>query len=178
MAYRGLIHEKLDIKILILYILRRLPGVVDGDTLTELCQCDEGFTYFDYMECLCELIDAGNIEKVGDDGFRITEKGARSVDEVGNSIPNSVRKKAEALLAPVARSLERASMIKTSHERTRSGLTVDLAMSDGKGEVIRMRFLAGSENTAELIEKNFRAHAEEYFFKIVEMMTEKEDRKK
>ena len=169
MAYRGLIHEKLDIKILILYILRRLPGVVDGDTLATLCQCDEGFTYFDYMECLYELIDARNIDEVEKDHFRITEKGARSVDEVGNSIPNSVRKEAEELLAPVALSLERASMIETSHERTRNGLTVTLAMSDGKGEVIRMRLLAGNENTAELMEKNFRAHAEEYFFKIVEI---------
>ena len=177
MAYRGLIHEKLDIKILILYILRRLPGIVDGDTLAALCQCDEGFTYFDYMECLYELIDAGNIEQPDRDRFRITEKGARSVDEVGNSIPNSVRKKADKLLAPVALSLERASMIETSHERTRSGLTVTLAMSDGKGEVLRMRLLAGNENTAALMENNFRAHAEEYFFKIVEMMTVKEEEK-
>ena len=177
MAYRGLIHEKLDIKILILYILRRLPGVVDGDTLTTLCQCDEGFTYFDYAECLYELVDAGNIEQPEKDHFRITEKGARSVDEVGNSIPNSVRKKADTLLAPVALSLERASMIQTSHDRTRNGVTVELAMSDGKGEVIRMSLLAGNENTAELMEKNFRAHAEEYFFKIVEMMTVKEEKK-
>ena len=34
----GFIHEKLDIKILILFILRRLPGVVDRETLGELCQ--------------------------------------------------------------------------------------------------------------------------------------------
>ena len=38
----GFIHEKLDIKILILFILRRLPGVVDRETLGELCQCDNG----------------------------------------------------------------------------------------------------------------------------------------
>ena len=31
----GFIHEKLDIKILILFILRRLPGVVDRETLGE-----------------------------------------------------------------------------------------------------------------------------------------------
>ena len=32
----GFIHEKLDIKILILFILRRLPGVVDRETLGTL----------------------------------------------------------------------------------------------------------------------------------------------
>ena len=46
----GFIHEKLDIKILILFILRRLPGVVDRETLGELCQCDNGIGYFDYSD--------------------------------------------------------------------------------------------------------------------------------
>ena len=54
----GFIHEKLDIKILILYILRRLPGVVDPETLLELCQCDGGIGYFDYSDCLSELVEA------------------------------------------------------------------------------------------------------------------------
>ena len=34
----GFIHEKLDIKLLILFILRRLPGVVDRSMLTEILQ--------------------------------------------------------------------------------------------------------------------------------------------
>ena len=44
------LYEKLDIKILILYILRRLPGTVDPETLAELCQCDSGVGYFDYSD--------------------------------------------------------------------------------------------------------------------------------
>ena len=35
MGRLGFIHEKLDIKILILYILRRLPGTVDPETLAD-----------------------------------------------------------------------------------------------------------------------------------------------
>ena len=34
MARLGFIHEKLDIKILILFILRRLPGEVEPETLS------------------------------------------------------------------------------------------------------------------------------------------------
>ena len=67
----GFIHEKLDIKILILFILRRLPGVVDRETLGELCQCDNGIGYFDYSDCLAELVDTAHITE--EDGkYRVT----------------------------------------------------------------------------------------------------------
>ena len=48
----GFIHEKLDIKILILFILRRLPGTVNRDMLSDFTQCDGGVGYFDFSDCL------------------------------------------------------------------------------------------------------------------------------
>ena len=94
----GFIHEELDIKILILFILRRLPGVVDPTELSDLCRsCDDGFGYFDYTECLAELIENGLIAE-NEEGFSITEKGAKNVDLVETSIPYSVRTKAVKLL--------------------------------------------------------------------------------
>ena len=52
----GFIHEKLDIKILILYILNHLPAAVDAQTLSDLVFCDNGIGYFDYSDCLAELV--------------------------------------------------------------------------------------------------------------------------
>ena len=68
----GFIHEKLDIKILILFILRRLPGAVEPSTLVDLCvQCDDGIGYFDYSDCLVELVETGHIDE-GEEGYEIT----------------------------------------------------------------------------------------------------------
>lgn len=178
MSNAGLIHKKLDIKLLILYILRRLPGYVDAPTLAELCQCDNGVGYFDYSDCLYELINTGHVEEVPRKGYKITEKGIHDGDEVCLSLPSCVRLKADKELEPVRLRLERAEMIEAFHYQTSNGLVVELAMSDSKGEIIRMRLAAGSEKAAEKLEENFRENAESYYNKIIDILTKKEDKKK
>lgn len=171
----GLIHEQLDIKILILYILRRLPGTVDTDTLLDICSCDKGASYFDYYACLNELVDNGNIDK-NEAGYQITKKGARNADTVESSIPYSVRMKAEAMLAPVAEKLRRDASIKTYHDPENGGVITHLIMSDGKGEVINLSLLCGDETQAKLIEKNFRLSAEKYYQQIVAFLSEEKEK--
>ncbi len=167
----GFIHEKLDIKILILFVLRRLPGTVDPETLLELCQCDGGIGYFDYSDCLSELVETGHIEQ-DEDGYRITDKGARNADAVESSLPYMVRMKATRLLAPVAERLRREAMILARHETNELGCTVELGMSDGKGEVAHLRLLCAGEEQAKQIEKRFRMNAEAYYQKIMDLLTE------
>lgn len=168
----GMIHEKLDIKILILYILSKLPAPVDMSTLADLCRSDEDIGYFDFADCLSELQDSGNIEKT-EDGYAVTEKGRRNAVEVSGSLPYSVRKNADKATAPVEKMLSRLNMIKCSHRETDGGLKVSLSMADGVGEMFSVNLLCPDEERARLMEKNFRANAEEYYRRITEMLLEK-----
>lgn len=170
----GFIHDELDIKILILFILRRLPGTVDADTLLELCSCDGGPSYFDYYACLNELVDNGNIEK-NETGYRITPKGAHNADTVDSGLPYSVRMKAESMIAPVALKLRRDASIKTCHDPEKEGVIVHLAMTDGKGNIIDLDLLVANTAQAELVEKNFRRRAEKYYQQIVALLSEEEE---
>ena len=166
----GFIHEKLDIKILILFILRRLSGEVDPHTLGDLCQCDDGIGYFDYSDCLAELVESGHITETST-GYTITEKGARNADAVESSLPYSVRSKALKLIAPVEEQLRRAAMITAKHTVRDDGCFVTLAMSDGKGNIIDLTLLCANEEQAGKIEKNFRKDAENYYHKIAELLS-------
>ena len=167
----GFIHEKLDIKLLILFVLRRLPGAVEPNLLSDLCrQCDDGVGYFDYSDCLAELIDTGHIAE-SEEGLAITEKGTRNIDLVESSLPYSVRSKAVKLLEPERQRLRRLSMIKASHTVEEGGCFVRLAMSDGEGDIIRLELLCGGEEQAKKIESNFRNGAEGYYHQFIELLT-------
>ena len=173
MDHFGFIHEELDIKILILYVLRRLPGVVDPNVLGDLCRgCDDGFDYFEYSDCLADLIDNGLIAE-NEEGFQITDKGARNVEVVETDIPYSVRSRADKLLKPERDRLRREAMIKTGHENEKGGCFVTLAMSDGEGDVINMRLLCGGEEQAKTMEKNFRKNAEAFYQQFIELLSKK-----
>ena len=72
----GFIHGELDTKILILYVLRRLPRPVDAHTLSDLCSFDNGVSWFDYADCLAGLVDTGHVEALDGERYMITEKGS------------------------------------------------------------------------------------------------------
>lgn len=167
----GFIHDPLDIKILILYVLRRLPAPAAPETLLELCQCDGGVGYFEYSDCLSELVETGHVRQTEDGAYQITDKGARNADAVESSLPYSVRAKAQKSIAPVEERMRREAMLTARHENTENGCLVELAMADGKGEVFHLRFLCAGEDQARQIEKNFRRDAEGYYQKIATMMT-------
>ena len=94
-----------------------------------------------------------------------------------SSLPYSVRSKALKLIAPVEERMRRAAMITARHDMEEGGCMVTLAMSDGKGEIIHLRFLCAGEEQAKQIEKNFRRDAEGYYQKIADLLSEERKRK-
>lgn len=167
----GFIHDKLDIKILILYVLRRLPAPIDPERLADLVLIDGGIGYFDYKECLSELIDTAHVDET-DEGCIITAKGSRNCEIVENDLPYSVRTKAEKVTNPVAEEMRRSSMILANHEVTDNGVTVYLAVSDGIGNIFDLKILAASEEQAQRIERNFKKNAEAYYNRFIEELSQ------
>ncbi|MGI5978616.1 MAG: DUF4364 family protein [Oscillospiraceae bacterium] len=168
----GFIHEKLDIKLLILFVLSRLPKPVSFDALTELVMVDDGFDYFEYTQCLDELVRSGNVERDGS-SYKISRMGSVNEDTVESSIPYSVRLKAENKARPLIEKMKRDALIGTSHERAKNGgCNVRLSLSDGLGEIVTMSVLVADEAQAQKIEANFRENAEQIYQKLVALLSE------
>ena len=111
MAKAGFIHDKLDIKFLVLYLMARVASPVDFSTLADLTFCDDGVEYFDFAAALAELVDTGHLE-LKDDKYSITEKGRRNGKICESSLAYSVRRKCDRNLAKVNGVLRRDAQVR------------------------------------------------------------------
>ena len=174
MEQLGTLHDKLDIKILILFVLNQHPAPVDAQMLYDQVFCDAGIGYFDYADCLAGLVDTAQVEKAAGK-YRISEKGARNVEQVGSSLPYTVRRKATRTTAPIAEKLARFSMITAEHDNADAGCSVHLSVSDGVGDILSIQVLASGEAQALEMEKNFKQNAEGFYHEIIRLLTESEE---
>ena len=166
----GFIHEKLDIKLLILYVLEKLSLPIEENSLSELVLFDGGFNWFDYTECLENLVYTGQVEQK-DNGVIITEKGRRNVNAVASTLPYTVRARADRLVDPVAAEMRRAEKIETFVEPGEDGnLFVSFHLVDDEQEMLSLRLSVPGEEYADRMTGRFRTHAEKLYNQIIELM--------
>ncbi|MDR3209195.1 MAG: DUF4364 family protein, partial [Oscillospiraceae bacterium] len=145
----GFFQDSTDIKILLLFILNRMPEPTDTDTLLELAQCDGGITYFDVADCLASLVRTGHVSL--DAGqYAILDKGRRDGGITENSLPRSVRVRVERAVLGCVLRLRRDKMIATSRTiRRRGGYSVELTLSEAGDELMQLRLYAVNQARAE-----------------------------
>ena len=115
MTARGFIQDKLEIKFLILYLAARVIEPVPFDTLLDLTLCDDAVDYFDFSECLADLVKTEHLTLDEESGlYAITEKGRRNSEICETSLPYSVRLRCDKNLNACNRALRRKNQVKSS----------------------------------------------------------------
>ena len=89
MARMGFIQDKLEIKFLLLYIASRLIEPVPFEAMQELAMIDDGVDFFDFSECMNDLVTSGHLTLSEDGLYAITEKGLRNGQICESSLPYS-----------------------------------------------------------------------------------------
>ena len=166
----GFIHDKLDIKFLILYLMARVAGPVDFTTLADLTFCDDGVEYFDFAESVAELVSTGHLAVEGD-LYTITDKGRRNGEICESSLAFSVRKKCDRNLAKVNAVLRRNAQVRPELlPREDGGVTLRLILDDDKGNLMTLDLLAVSEDQANQLADQFRLHPETLYENILQTL--------
>lgn len=178
MARQGYIHDKLDLKMLELYLLARAAGPIDPDTLADLTMRHEGVEYFDFTEATAELVKSGHL-RVENERYVITEKGKLNSAACESSLPYSVRRRCDEDLAPINAALLRAAQVRGEKRSNDDGsVTARLSLDDAGGNLMTLELLCPDEAQADRLINGFRARPEQIFNTVLQALTQDSEEEK
>ena len=171
MTGRGFIHDKLEIKFLILYIAARVVEPVPFDTMLDLTLCDDAIDYFDFSDCLADLVRTEHLTVSEDGLYAITEKGLKNSAICETSLPYSVRLRCDRNLTDCNRKLRRKSQVKANTVQRENGTyTVSLSLLDDMGSVMELNLMVDRKDMARYLEKRFLDAPERMYSEIMQVL--------
>lgn len=170
----GFVQDKLEIKFLILYIAARVVEPVPFDTVLDLTMCDDAINYFDFSECLRDLVDTGHLTLSPDGLYAITEKGARNSRICESSLARSVRLRCDRNLEVWNRKLRREKQVQASLEQRGNGTyTARLALEDDMGQLLELKVMVPREDMGKAVCRQFRESPERVYNALLSMLLQK-----
>lgn len=167
MAKIGYIHDKLDIKMLELYLLARAAGPIPFETLLDLTMNHEGVEYFDFAEATAELVESGHLS-LDEEGYTITEKGRSNSAACESSLPYTVRCRCNEDLAGVNAALRRNAQVRGQWRRDPDGsIVARMTLADDGGEVMALELLCPSVTQAERLIEGFKLRPERVYNELL-----------
>jgi hypothetical protein len=163
-----LVSGIVDIKVYILFILRRLGGPEGLEALYALATRDGAVSYFDFTDCLNGLVKTGHVSLEAGK-YAITGKGAENLATTENGLPYSLRIKADRSVRAYRAQRERGTMVRASRSMRRTGgYTVNMSLSDGEAELMSLHIYADSESDAVALESGYLERAERVYGAVLD----------
>ena len=173
----GFIHDMLDVKVLILFVMARVGYSVNIQQIYELCYQDDCLSYFDVFTAVPEMVASGHLKQLEDDTYIITEKGKADGSLTEDSIAFTVKQRAENAVSRFNRQIRRSSFVKTQILPRESGdFSVIMALDDEMGNLMTLELVAPDQRQAVRLGKLFEKKAEAvYNLTMAELLDEEDD---
>ena len=173
----GFIHDMLDVKILILFVLSKVNCPVDRQQIYELCYQDESLSYFDICTAIPEMVSSGHLEEVDKECYQITEKGREDGATTEDSIAYTVKTRAENAVERFNRQVRRGSYVKTQVISRQSGdYSVRMTLDDEMGNLMTMELLAPNQRQAVRLSRLLEKKAEAvYNLTMTELLSDEDE---
>lgn len=161
MEHLGYIHDILDVKVLILYVMSLVETPVTAQTIYEFCYQDDSLSYFDVQESIPQMVTTGHLAQLEDDRYVITEKGRAAGEVTWDSIAVAVRERATVAVGQYNKEQKRDQFLRSSIEEKEDGeFVVRMGLDDMHGPVMDLAITAPTIQQARRLERAYRAKAE------------------
>ena len=102
----GFIHDMMDVKVLILFVMSRVGYPVNMQQIYELCFQDDRLSYFDLAIAVPQLVATGHIAQSGEE-YSITELGRTDGAVLEGDLALSLRSRCQEAIAQYQAKLRR-----------------------------------------------------------------------
>ena len=167
----GFIHDMLDVKLLVLYIMSRVMYPVDLQKIYELAYQDDCLSYFDLAQAVPQMVESGHLEEVEGKRYVITEKGREACAVTEDAVAYPVMQRAQTAVDRFNRTVRRSSFVKTSVEQREGGdYTVKLSLNDEVSDLLKMELMAPTQKHAYRLAAAFSENAETIYRLIMDQL--------
>ena len=173
----GFIHDMMDVKVLILFVVARCGYPVTCQEIYELCYQDDCLSYFDVCTAIPEMVRSGHLKALDDEKYEITEKGKTDGSLTEDSIAFTVKQRAENAVARFNRQMRRSSFVKTQViPRENGDYSVVMALDDEMGNLMTLELVAPDQRQAVRLSRLFEKKAEMvYNLTMAELLDEEDE---
>lgn len=175
MERHGFIHDMLDVKLLILYVMARVMYPVDTQKIYELCYQDDCLSYFDLLQAIPQMVASGHLLQQDDGMYVITEKGKDAASVTEDSVAYPVRRRADRAVERLNRQILRNNYIRTEVLPREGGdFSVVMGLDDEFGNLMTLELAAPTRMQARTLENAFEKKAEILFQTIMSVLLDEE----
>ena len=172
----GFIHDMMDVKVLVLFVMARVNYPVDIQQIYELCYQDECLSYFDVCTAVPELVKSGHMAHADENCYEITEKGRADGSLTADSIAYTVKQRAENAVARFNRQIRRSSFVKTQVIPREGGdCSVIMSLDDEMSNLMTLELVAPDQRQAVRLAKLFEKKAESIYNLTMTALLDDED---
>ena len=173
----GFIHDMLDVKVLVLFVMSRVSYPVNMQEIYELCYQDECLSYFDVCTAVPEMVKSGHLKELENDCYAITDKGKADGSLTEDSIAFTVKQRAENAVDRFNRQIRRSSFVRTQIIPRETGdYSVIMSLDDEVGNLMTLELVAPDQRQAVRLSKLFENKAENvYNLTMTELLDEEDE---
>ena len=171
----GFIHDMLDVKVLVLFVMTKVSYPVTMQEIYELSYQDDCLSYFDVCTAVPEMVTSGHLKQEGDT-YVITDKGRADCSLTEDSIAFTVKQKAENAVDRFNLQIRRSSFVKTQIiPRENGDYSVMMSLDDEIGNLMTLELVAPDQRQAVRLGKLFEKKAENVYNLTMAELLDDED---
>lgn len=161
-------------KVLILYLLNKLPDGIKSDNLFKIVSSANNINYFYFQELLTDLIETnfvGSLIKEEDTFVKITSEGQNALSLTKSLLPGILKLKADNVFKEEIPSIVEESSIITEYiPKNEKDYTVKCKIIEKNETIFEVSTFAASRDRAKQISDNWKNNANKIYPKILDLL--------